>query len=72
MVTVSGVQQINDSFASGYTSINPNVRNATFKYLSDDGTDATYELILPYRVPSQKHIASISDLKWCRFFQYQC
>ena len=72
MVTVSGVQQINDSFASGYTSINPNVRNATFKYLSDDGTDATYELILPYRVPSQKHIASISDLSGVGFFQYQC
>ena len=68
MVTVSGVQQINDSFASGYTSINPNARNATFKYLSDDGTDATYELILPYRVPSQKHIASVSDLSSVGFF----
>jgi len=68
LVDVAGIQKINDNFSSGYNSLNPNVNNAQFRYISNDGNTANYELIMPYRVPSQKHIASVDDLKDVGFY----
>ena len=62
MVTVSGVQQINDSFSSGYTSINPNMVTISGDVIS--ATDMSDVIMLSPRREERESHFSRQDIEW--------